>query len=63
MDEPEGGYLATGCDVFVRDEPCGMCAMALVHSRADRVFFARQSSDGVLMREDRSAPSNLLSSY
>ncbi|EYC25834.1 hypothetical protein Y032_0011g1414 [Ancylostoma ceylanicum] len=41
-------YLATGCDVYMRDEPCAMCAMALVHCRAARVFFTRNSRNGVL---------------
>ncbi|KIH63495.1 hypothetical protein ANCDUO_06203 [Ancylostoma duodenale] len=41
-------YLATGCDVYLRDEPCAMCAMALVHCRAARVFYTRNSTNGVL---------------
>ncbi|KHJ92038.1 cytidine and deoxycytidylate deaminase zinc-binding region, partial [Oesophagostomum dentatum] len=44
----EGDYLATGCDVFLKDEPCAMCAMALVHCRAARVFFCRNTENGVL---------------
>ncbi|XGW17618.1 hypothetical protein V3C99_002313 [Haemonchus contortus] len=41
-------YLATGCDVFLKDEPCAMCAMALVHCRASRVFYCRNTKNGVL---------------
>lgn len=32
-------YLANHLDVYVSHEPCVMCAMALVHSRVERVFF------------------------
>lgn len=33
-------YLCTGYDVYVTGEPCAMCAMALVHQRVRRVFYA-----------------------
>ncbi|GMR43571.1 hypothetical protein PMAYCL1PPCAC_13766, partial [Pristionchus mayeri] len=46
-------YLATGADVFLTHEPCAMCAMALVHARAQRVFFARRTSNGVLARREQ----------
>uniref|UniRef100_A0A158R674 CMP/dCMP-type deaminase domain-containing protein n=1 Tax=Syphacia muris TaxID=451379 RepID=A0A158R674_9BILA len=36
-------YLGTGFDVFVTDEPCAMCAMALVHFRVGRVFFNKKN--------------------
>ena len=32
-------YLLTGYDVYLSREPCCMCAMALVHSRAGRIFY------------------------
>ena len=33
-------HLCVGCDIYVTLEPCPMCAMALVHSRVRRVFYA-----------------------
>ena len=33
-------YLCTGFDVYVTQELCAMCAMALVHERVYRVFYA-----------------------
>uniref|UniRef100_M4C3Q9 CMP/dCMP-type deaminase domain-containing protein n=1 Tax=Hyaloperonospora arabidopsidis (strain Emoy2) TaxID=559515 RepID=M4C3Q9_HYAAE len=45
-----GSYLCTGYDVYLDCEPCAMCAMALVHSRARRVIFDRDNpGDGVLV--------------
>ncbi|XP_059609345.1 probable inactive tRNA-specific adenosine deaminase-like protein 3 [Phlebotomus argentipes] len=44
-----GPYLCTGFDLYVLQEPCLMCAMALIHSRVRRVFFHRQSPSGALM--------------
>ena len=38
-------HLCTGCDAFITLEPCAMCAMALVHSRIHRVFYAIPSAD------------------
>ncbi|KAL7670638.1 hypothetical protein ACOME3_005570 [Neoechinorhynchus agilis] len=36
-------YMCTGLDVFLKKEPCPMCAMALVHSRVRRVFFKEKN--------------------
>ncbi|XP_055951635.1 probable inactive tRNA-specific adenosine deaminase-like protein 3 [Argiope bruennichi] len=41
-------YLCTGYDIYVSREPCVMCAMALVHSRIRRVFYAHRSPRGAL---------------
>ncbi|RLN63820.1 hypothetical protein BBJ29_006896 [Phytophthora kernoviae] len=49
-DKQNESYLCTGYDVYLDREPCTMCAMALVHSRARRVVFDRANpSDGALM--------------
>ncbi|CAN8239319.1 unnamed protein product [Cochlearia groenlandica] len=37
MERP---YLCTGYDIFLLYEPCTMCAMALVHQRIKRIFYA-----------------------
>lgn len=48
--KPSDSYLCTGYDVYLDQEPCAMCAMALVHSRARHVVFDRANpSDGVLL--------------
>ncbi|KAJ0241127.1 Cytidine and deoxycytidylate deaminase domain-containing protein [Hirschfeldia incana] len=36
----EKPYLCTGYDIFLVCEPCTMCAMALVHQRIKRIFYA-----------------------
>ncbi|RXN31395.1 putative inactive tRNA-specific adenosine deaminase 3 [Labeo rohita] len=41
-------YICTGYDLYVTREPCVMCAMALVHSRINRVFYGATSADGAL---------------
>ncbi|XP_029638209.1 probable inactive tRNA-specific adenosine deaminase-like protein 3 [Octopus sinensis] len=41
-------YLCTGYDLYVTQEPCIMCAMALVHSRIRCVFYGTSSPDGAL---------------
>ncbi|MBN3308397.1 ADAT3 protein, partial [Amia calva] len=41
-------YICTGYDLYVTREPCVMCAMALVHSRINRVFYGAASPDGAL---------------
>lgn len=41
-------YLCTGYDFYMTHEPCTMCAMALVHSRVRRVFYAQPSEGGAL---------------
>ncbi|KAI6173717.1 CMP/dCMP-type deaminase domain-containing protein [Aphelenchoides besseyi] len=42
-------YLATDCYAFVHNEPCAMCAMAMVHGRVRSVFFADPSTNGAFV--------------
>lgn len=50
MDTDDNGlpYVCTGYDLYITREPCAMCAMALVHSRVQRVFYGAPSPDGAL---------------
>ncbi|KAG8519171.1 putative inactive tRNA-specific adenosine deaminase-like protein 3 [Galemys pyrenaicus] len=47
-DEDSLPYVCTGYDLYITREPCAMCAMALVHSRVQRVFYGAPSPDGAL---------------
>ena len=42
---PTEAYLCTGMDVYMTDEPCVMCAMALLHSRVRRAVYRRRDSE------------------
>jgi tRNA-specific adenosine deaminase 3 len=46
--EKFGPYLCTGYSIFLLNEPCLMCSMALLHSRARRIFYYHASSNGAL---------------
>ncbi|KAJ2939276.1 hypothetical protein O0L34_g13370 [Tuta absoluta] len=45
VDTSESPYLCTGYYVYTLREPCVMCAMALVHARAKRVFFCFENPE------------------
>jgi len=48
-----GPYLCTGYDVYLVQEPCHMCSMALIHMRTRRVFYSQPSRDGALGTADK----------
>lgn len=42
-------YLCTGYWALLSEEPCSLCAMALLHSRVSKIFYARENTGfGVL---------------
>ena len=42
-------YLLNGCSIYLTNEPCIMCSMALLHSRIENVFyFNRNLKHGAL---------------
>ncbi|KAI8898452.1 cytidine deaminase-like protein [Globomyces pollinis-pini] len=41
-------YLCNGFDLYIANEPCTMCTMALVHSRIRRVFYVNSYKYGAL---------------
>lgn len=43
-----GPYLCTGYSIYLLNEPCLMCSMALIHSRAKRVFYHQTQANGAL---------------
>lgn len=43
-----GPYLCTGYLIYLLNEPCMMCSMALVHARSKRIFYHRASANGTL---------------
>lgn len=47
-EEKTGPYLCTNFWIFLVQEPCALCAMALLHSRASKIFYGVGTSSGVL---------------
>ncbi|XP_067634343.1 probable inactive tRNA-specific adenosine deaminase-like protein 3 [Eurosta solidaginis] len=47
--EKYGPYLCTGYDLYFTQEPCLMCGMSLIHSRARRIYFEKRSTNGALV--------------
>lgn len=43
-----GPYLCTGYLIYLLNEPCMMCSMALVHSRTKIIFYHQTSANGTL---------------
>lgn len=43
-----GPYLGTGYDIYITQEPCVMCCMALTHSRVRRIFFNEKKAKGAI---------------
>lgn len=48
-----GPYLCTGYFIYLSHEPCLMCSMALVHSRAKVLFFLQNTHNGALSKAFR----------
>lgn len=46
-------YLCTDCEIYLTHEPCIMCCMSLLHSRAKTVFFIENCKWGGLVSEAR----------
>lgn len=47
-EQKTGPYLCTGYHLYITQEPCIMCSMALVHSRIQRVYYGTNFSEGAL---------------
>lgn len=53
IESVSSSYLCTDYEIYLTHEPCIMCCMALLHSRAKYVYFIEKCSGGGLISEVR----------
>ena len=60
-----GGYLCLNYEFYLTHEPCVMCSMAIVHSRAGRVIFGKRmlQTGGLAVEIDPQEENNSVGAY